>query len=384
MAFLVTPTTLRGDGTKCEDPLFGVAWESFDELKLTAFTNADQDEEFCLYLSYLRQLPEGPASPELLTPAADAGSTCAPPAANEVAARITATEDGASLKLALDRATLLRSGGFLGFRFLPPTGATTCEARRAGPADHQLKVLDKHELEFDLGSVMTLDGDGTWSSAPELAASFRSRWKSRFLAGVLLRYSEIGSITEAPEEDEQEEEEDGETTKEEPFDPFRSGGGTFKAEIFAVALALERAGIAGGVGFATVPGNADSSVAAKRYFYVAGRCEVEGYNSGRAAESLAGSSAWVQAGLLWDDLFEDVVVRAADGEVPELRSDESERYFLEGEFEIPRVGNSWFRLAVRAFASLPRSGDGPTDVRVSVLGSIDPTEWFQGARNGVD
>ena len=77
---------------------------------------------------------------------------------------------------------------------------------------------------------------------------------------------------------------------------------------------------------------------------------------------------------------DNVVVAAANGEIAEIRRDESERYFLEGELEVPRVGTNWFRMLIRAKASVPRSGDGPSDVRVSVLGSIDPTKWFEGAR----
>ena len=394
-----TPASAQ-DGTKCEAPRFEVAVESDQLAKVTAFSNSDAAEEFCLYFSYLKT-PEkkgnNPESdllppPELAAPLGGDPTRCNPATmtvnldqgsrsisrVRELAVPLKIQPEGTSVKLDFRRERVLKAGGFLGFRY-QALGKPACDVRGEGPTDPELKVLDKHKMAFDVGSVLSLEGDGSWSSQAEATATFVSRWYINFSSGVSFRYSAIGAISDTPEEPA-----DGEETPAKEIDPFQSGGGTFESGIFASWLFSKNVGFSAGVGFATLPGEASGALVAKNNYFVALRAEVEAYNSGRPAETLAGASGWLQGGLLWDGLFEDVVVKAAEGDGEELRSDESERFFVEGELEVPRVGTNWFRMLVRIRASVPTSGDGPSDVRVSVLGSIDPTKWFEGARGEVE
>ena len=398
---------LAEEGTKCEPPRFEVSVEAFELAKVIAFSNADDAQDFCLYFSYLTE-PRArrgqaanppPVVPVLAAPLGGDSSSCTPaeveipstaPGGNpqklprELAVRLKVSPGGTSAKVGFERDRVLQAGGFLGFRY-ESVNSGACVARASGPSDPELKVVDKHKMSFDVGSVLNLEGDGGWASQAEAAATFTSRWKPWVASGVSLRYSAIGAIGDEPEEPADPAEETSQGSSEtdaqsENFDPFAAGGGTFEAGFSASFYFSKRVGVAADLGFATVPGEESSSLVAKENYFLGLRVEVEAYNSGRPAESLAGASAWFQAGLLWDNLFDDVVVAAANGEIAEIRRDESERYFLEGELEVPRVGTNWFRMLIRAKASVPRSGDGPSDVRVSVLGSIDPTKWFEGAR----
>lgn len=384
-------------GTTCKTPQFAVAWESYDLLKVTAESNADKSEDFCLSFWYLKDKKRIGSAPkdekstvEIVAPLPGDLVACtegpAVPRAegilNAVRANLNVTPAGRALKLRVDRPTLLASGGFVGFRYVSQTEAeNVCsDDRREGPADSQLKVLDKHRLAFDLGSVLNLDGDGSWNASPEVAAKFDSRWYEHVLVGSVFRYSAVGEIAEKPADDEESDGEDGEGDSDDEFDPFQSGGGSLQAQVFAFFPISSRFGPAVGFGISTLEGDDGSEVDAEAHYFVALRGEVEAYNSGRPAESLAGSSAWLQAGWMKDDLYKDVVIEAATENSEEVRSDESDRAFLEAELELPRVGTNWFRMLVRAFATVPTSGDGPSDIRVSVLGSVDPSKWFEGAR----
>jgi len=122
----------------------------------------------------------------------------------------------------------------------------------------------------------------------------------------------------------------------------------------------------------------------KKRWFAGVEFAVNGYNAGKPGDSLANSRGFFRTGIMEDKLWENVQLSPAseDGMTPATFSDESERYFLEGELEIPKVGTDSWRLLLRTFASIPTSGKGPSDVRVSALVSIDPRQWFPNLGSG--
>jgi len=347
------------EGTSCEEPLFSVSWDSFHIAKLDVASNADDAQAFWVFVKYLNG--NGGHRPILENVPRVPNNLCgAPPPADptETSFCILSAPGGSTALLKLNRNDLLsHAGGWLGLRYEAADQAGTCPERRSGPVNPQ---CDR------------------WSTAGKPSAD--GKWRPGFLSGADIRYSAIGAIDEHASDEAADpgSGDGGEPADEEPFNPLAAGGGVLEANVFGSLNLLPRFAIATGFGFTTVPGEAGSELETKTKYYVALRGEVEGYNAGQPADSLAGSSSWAQAGTMNNDLFEAVVLETATDTTPAVLSDESKRYFLEGEVELPRVGTEWLRILVRLYASVPTSGDGPSDVRVSALASVDPRKWFGG------
>ena len=135
--------------------------------------------------------------------------------------------------------------------------------------------------------------------------------------------------------------------------------------------------IAGG-GFSTVPGETPDFADAKVRFFGGFRFQIIGYNRGQPGSGLEDSFGFFQAGYARDKLwrYEETVTTEVDGvETTEtIQRDEQDRFFLESEIEIPRLGTKALRLVLRGFADLPTSGSGPADVRVSALVGVKPDQ----------
>ena len=294
---------------------------------------------------------------------------------------VHATPDGTRVPLRLDREEVLRGGGFVRVAYnSTETYPKSCEETQVGA--QSVRAMKKHYLSFDVGPVFNLEGSGSWANNMEAALTARSDWFTWFQGGVSGRYSAIDTgedSTDDPPAGEPEEN-DGE------FNPFEEGGGVFEASVYGVLRppkTFSWAGIVAGAGLSSIPGAADSELETRQRTFAGIRFAAQGYNAGDPKDSLAESVGFIHAGLAWDDLWEEVEIEpaAADGSSPAVLSDESKRYFLEGELELPRVGTEWARIVMRLYASVPRSGDGPSDVRVSALMSIDPRKWFPGLKN---
>ncbi|MDA8016259.1 MAG: hypothetical protein MPN21_02325 [Thermoanaerobaculia bacterium] len=300
---------------------------------------------------------------------------------------------------------MLRTGGQLGFRWQShpeDVSDELCLNRYQGPEHPTIKVIPKHSLGFDVGLLYNLEPDGKFKSHLEAAFFARSQWHKRLLAGVEARYSaiqpsetpEMASMMEGDSENGEEEGNDMATAdggSEPPtFNPFDEEGGGGVAELdayiaFTPVPKISRLSVMAGLGFSTVPGDSSFTEVKTRTYYGL-RIAVEGFNAGERGrrDHLENARGNVQLLFVEDDLFESVVLQEAttdeDGNVvtPAVTSDESDRYRLTGEIELPRVGNEWLRIVLRGHASIPRSGDGPSDLRLSALASIDPRQWFGG------
>jgi len=395
--------TTENQGMTCQTPEFSFAWDGSRNATLIA--KADPAQTFEVKLSYLRTAPARKPFQAILVPLArecclvqGADGSCASPC---VTFDVRATPEGSETAVVLDRRALLLSGGELGFHWealKADKDTKICPARRTG-SDTKIRVMHKHDLNIDLGQVYALESGGSWDANAEVALTSNSRWYTWLSSGFSARYSAIGATDESDDSmedmDTMEEgddeggmmgdeaddmgEGDGEET---PFNPFEQGGGVLEAEFYVAvnppkipnwALVL-----AGGFGSVPTPGSSDLETRQRTFLGL--RSSVMGFNAGRPADSLANSKGFFQIGVGWDDLWEEVILEPAseDGTIPALVSDESERYVLEGQLELPRVGTEWLRIAVRLYASIPTSGDGPSDLRVSALASVDPRGWFDG------
>ncbi len=277
----------------------------------------------------------------------------------------------------------------------------TCPELASGTSN-PIVALKRHVLAVDAGSVFSLEGDGEFSSSAEFAISATSRLMRWLTTHGDIRFSNIGAVDkqEDGEEDGGEGEAGesmGETEGEDPmmddpaetdrsFNPFEEGGSVLSVHGIAelhpwygkARLNYPFSGIVG-VGFATRPGDVDQLEARLRLF--AGfRFQVLQYNLQDAAEEFGGSSGYLQFGYAYDDLWEFSELRDTDGDpmTPEERVfvEEKERYFVESQLTVP--GGKRARLKFRLLASLPASGDGPSDIRFSTLLAINVDQFFPG------
>jgi hypothetical protein len=303
---------------------------------------------------------------------------------------VNASPKGVGVPLFLDREAVLRGGGFVHVTF-EGTGEypVSCEANRTGSI--KVKAMQKHRLSFDIGPTFNLGGDGSWASNMEAALTARSDWYTWFEGDVNIRYSAIGAVGEDPgDSGDAEEDSDppagGNGGNDQNFNPFEEGGGVFETNISGIVRSprVPWLGLAVGVGLSSVPGEANSRLETRERTFGAVRISAQGYNAGEPAETLGNSLGFIQAGYAQNDLWERVELEPAseDGSRNAVFSDESKRWFLEGELELPRVGTDWARLLLRLFVSVPKSGNGPSDIRASALISVDPRKWFPGLRSG--
>jgi hypothetical protein len=294
---------------------------------------------------------------------------------------IQATKEGGRIDLpALNRQEmdhLLRRNGWvhLEYRELDETGkedaTEVCGERMA--TYRTLVALERHTLGIDAGPVLSLKNDGSWKTSPELAMTTASRWRSRWSGFTDLRYSFIAPVDEKPPAAA------GATpggttggtsgtTKEFP-NPFESGGGTLRSNFYLGwhPKASSSFAVLGGFGVGTVPDSAVSELQAKGRVFAGVRLGVAAYNAARSADYFGNASGFVQFGVAYDDLwkFRD---QGADGKVVER--DERERFFIEGQLRMQDAKDRAVSLSPRIHIDLPTSGNGPSDIRVSLLASI--------------
>ncbi|MFL6195973.1 MAG: hypothetical protein ACJ75H_17465 [Thermoanaerobaculia bacterium] len=368
----------------CNPPEFSFTWLGYDLVRLTA--TADPEQTFAVTLQYLEEPTKGWEKKDAFRPirlnpgiAPNSEPDCSSIEQGDgleegVTFCIPATPKGSTASIFMDRKALLHAGGFASLKYqaLDNDRAEACEERKQGPSDPIVKVLDKHTLNFDVGSVFNFQGDGSWETNAEVAMVASSQWTHWFQSGYSLRYSAIGGGEEEPPADTNDKTDDDDSS--EVFNPFSAGGGVLETNIYIlgspIPRLLPRLGIVLGWGLSSFPGEADSQLQMRQRAFIGIRNTIQAFNAGRIGDSLENSSGYIQAGLATDELWKRTEVD------PGIVRNESNRFFFNGQIELPKIGNEWFRVDLRFFASVPRSGDGPSDVRISALGSIDPRRWF--------
>lgn len=280
------------------------------------------------------------------------------------------------------------------------------EQCRAGTTE-PLPVFDKHLIRFDVGSVFALNEKGEFDDSSELAITSTSKWSRKFTGVVDLRFSELGDLEEGDNGDgEQPAGDEGDSGDGEAgadngdggdgngddavFSPFLKGGSFLRANAYLAlhpwkwpsSVGGNRVGrsmsVVLGGGFSTVPGETLSFADAKVRYFAGVRFQIIGFNRGRPGTGLEDSFGFFQVGYARDKLWKytEPVETEVDGEtVTETRErDEQDRFFMESEIEVPRLGTKALRLVLRGFADLPTSGSGPADVRVSALVAVKPDQ----------
>lgn len=211
-----------------------------------------------------------------------------------------------------------------------------------------------------LGTVQSLEDDGSFHSGGE--ASLRSvtkldsfekydvpDWTPSIYGFVEATISELGAIDEAVGEESM----DGEPPS---FNPFATEGSFFRANLGTDLMFTDHLGLQLGVGFSSRPGDGVTLDEVSRRSF--GGFLVRG----TFGSNVAGSA---MLGIAEDDFWNYEYAAAKESAV-QLR--ESDRYIFDSRLNLPNFfENDSIQASLRLFADLPRSGDGPSDVRVSFL-----------------
>lgn len=259
------------------------------------------------------------------------------------------------------------------------------------------------KFAFMTGVVNSLEADGSWKSAVEASFISRTQFSGPPLTSLEARradaaeqreeggasglsfnpfkavgeprvfgrfevtWSAIGKIDE--------EQSDTATTP----NPFAAGGGILRVNLGPEFVGGQGWwGLTTGCGLTTQPDTEDdpadpedNDVDARRRWY-AGVLFLADYGSSKDnAERVTGRIA---IGYTDDKFWEwkQTVGVAADGTPITMDRDESKRWFLDARIDGPGVFQSdSVKLSLRMYVDHPKSGDGPTDVRVSLLVTAD-------------
>ena len=80
------------------------------------------------------------------------------------------------------------------------------------------------------------------------------------------------------------------------------------------------------------------------------------------AHPLANTRGYAEAGYLHDRYWKN----------DSIQFNQRHRYYIESQLEIPGIGGEHVRFVVRVRASKPMRFDGPSELRLSALLTIDP------------
>lgn len=273
-----------------------------------------------------------------------------------------------------------------------------CEAVKDGKSEEKVKKqalraanLSGGDSEFVvlLGTVNSLEGDGNFSSG--LEASFQSttdfeaaklpgigrlgvyQGTERIITGTFeITFSEIGSIDD--------EEQTGMSAMSAASqNPFAAGGGFFRlntsADFYFADKGARGLGVRVGGGFSTQPSDSSDDDVDTRGRGYAGLVFRANYGVDEHGREGKGE---VFLGLAKDKFWKfDRVVDDSVMPVVTERVDEAERIIVDARMDIPQVFESEdVRLHARLFADLPASGDGPSDIRISLLLTVNLGAFF--------
>jgi hypothetical protein len=223
-------------------------------------------------------------------------------------------------------------------------------------------ILEQHHIAVDVGAAFSLDAKGSMPAHPEFALTSYSRWMGYLSGAVDLRITNLEKVASDS------------TTNQESF--LKSGGNTLdiSGRVFLnVDPQLRNYGIAregtqpwfalvGGLGARSVPGQ--DAVDARARFFGGIRLQVLGYNADRPAESFGNSRGHVEIGVARNWFWRDT---------------KEGRLYSEAQLEIPNIGAKYVRFLARITVDRPMqfANTGPSEIRLSVLSSINPTLFGQ-------
>ena len=228
---------------------------------------------------------------------------------------------------------------------------------------------------FVLGTVQSLEGNGSFKgggeasvlavtafiggSEPDSDQPFSSYLsKSRLNGFFEVTVSELGRLDEtmAPSNADSAESKGGEDPV---FNPFSSSGTFFRTNVGLEWMPSRNVGLQLGAGYSTRPGEGTTlSDVSRRTF---GGLLFRGDFGDRV-------SGYAMLGVSEDDFW---TYDSVDSEGNPVTSRESDRYIFDGRLNFPNTfSTSAVQFSLRLFSDLPRSGNGPSDIRVSILADV--------------
>lgn len=274
-----------------------------------------------------------------------------------------------------------------------------CDTIREGQSDEKAKKqairaanLSGGDSDFALllGTANSLEGDGNFSAG--LEASFQSTTdfvattlpgigrfyapnSERVITGTFeITFSEIGSIDEDVDDTG-----GASPPADSPRNPFEAGGGFFRlntsADFYFAPKGASGLGVRVGGGFSTQPSdNSDDDVDTRSRVYggVVFRANYGADDRGREGKGEVFLGYAKDKFWKYDRIIDDSVMPALTERV-----NESGRLVVDARMDIPQVFESEdVRLHARLFADLPASGKGPSDIRVSLLLTVNLGAFF--------
>jgi hypothetical protein len=217
-------------------------------------------------------------------------------------------------------------------------------------------ALEPHHLSIDVGPVFVMKSNGSFETDTELALTGMSRWLDVFAGAVDLRISSLNLPGSSA-----------------PASPPSAGAPPVSLASSTVFEGAARAigypwgagwnmpsfGVVGGVGMRSLPAE---FMNLKGNFFGGFRLQVAGYNAGNPGDSLADTRGFLELGYARDGYWLD----------RSFNSDQRNRLYAEGQLEIPGLGGENVRVLMRVRSSTPVQFDGPSELRLSALVSINP------------
>jgi hypothetical protein len=236
---------------------------------------------------------------------------------------------------------------------------------------------------FLLGAANSLEADGRFTSGLEaslmsvtnfpgmrlgihhipLIGNVYKKAPNKPVAGSFeITFSEIGSIDES---------EEGMTDS---TNPFAAGGGFFRLNTgldtyFSGGDAISGLGLRLGGGFSTQPSEAGDDVDTRARGYAG---MVFRANYGQDDRGRQGKGE-VFIGYAKDKFWKyETVIDDTTMPPTTMLVNETDRFVVEARMDVPQVfASEDVRLHARIFADLPASGDGPSDIRISLLLTVN-------------
>lgn len=296
---------------------------------------------------------------------------------------VKATKEGAQRNLRFDGEEGRRKVN----RIYAQNGWVVIEYKSGTPCDTPCEmdgmivtpIVERHKLSIDAGTVLVEEKNGSWKAQPEFAVATESRWWDYLTGYVDLRYSHIAASDDDPNEDDNgdgDDDDNGDGDDDgsmEVRNPFESGGGSLRGNLYMAVHPFRTPtfGLIGGGGFSTTPDSEE--LRAELRFFGGFRFEAFAYNVRKSPDFFGSTSGFIQFGYAWDELWEwdeGIAAPAGSTEPPTIRHrDERERIFLEGQLRLPDNGGA-VTFSPRIYADFPVSGEGPSDVRISILAKV--------------
>ena len=202
-----------------------------------------------------------------------------------------------------------------------------------------LAALETHQLAIDAGIVFPSTGiDFPGPGKVEFSITESSRWSEMYTGFANLRYSHTNL---------------GDSTTD--SSPIVEGEYGYEFHPYVKPWEIPSRSFFVGVGFKTIPLTDTIPLSIRWKIMLGGRVFILKYNQSRPADEMSKIRGEWRAGIAMDRYWEI----------------DQWRIFTDIQLEIPQIGGNYFQIFLRGKVDLPLSGNGPIDLRFSVLAGVD-------------